>query len=593
MLNKRLIKLVPHSVYYIAVKVTAMVISLIASIVMWVAMSHLVADFIGVQFLYLDHSYSWLTLTKDSFVYYLTVILIAVLVRVAMIILASTMAHKSTVNVKLVLRRALYDKLARLGMKHRDRFSTAEMVQLSGEGVEQLEVYFANYLPQFFYALIAPLILFAVFSMWSFKTALVLLICVPLIPVSIVAVQKFAKKMLSKYWNAYASLADVFLDNLQGLTTLKVYSADEAATEKMNEDAEKFRKITMKVLTMQLNSVTIMDFVSYGGTALGTIIVAFEYMNGKLYFQEAFVMVLLASEFFLSMRALGSFFHVAMNGMAASDKMFELLDMPELEEGASLVHGTRISFDKVVFRYKDENQSKPALDHVSFDVEEGSVVAIAGKSGSGKSTIAKLLTSEITDYEGSVTVGGSQLKNISANERRQMITMVTANSYIFQGTVRSLLWEAKKDASDAEMQEVLGQVNIWDFVNEHGGLDMEIKERGSNLSGGQCQRLAIARAFLKDSAVYVFDEATSNIDVESENDIIKAIYTLSGKHTVIIISHRLANVVNAKRVVVMKEGHVVENGSHLDLIRQNAFYATLYDTQMRLEHFSEGVAHGL
>ncbi len=567
MINKRLIGLVPKSKVYIGLKVVAMFLSLLSGIMMWVSVSFMTADFLAG------------TLSDKLLWKYLGVAICAVVVRIVMILFSSEMAHRSTVTVKKVLREKIYSKLAILGIKYREQFSTAEITQLSAEGVEQLEIYFANYLPQFFYAMIAPISLFILFSIWSFKTAIVLLICVPLIPISIIAVQKFAKKLLSKYWNSYASLADVFLDNLQGLTTLKVYSADQAMTDRMNTDAERFRKMTMKVLTMQLNSVTIMDFVAYGGTALGTIILGISFVRGELLFREAFVMMMLASEFFLSMRALGSFFHVAMNGMAASDKIFTLLDMPEDESGSQVPSNLEICFDKVSFSY----QKKFALDNVNFEIKQGGITALVGESGSGKSTISKIIMSELKNYQGSIMIGGVELREASDEFLKKNITLVTAASYIFEGTVRSLLREACAEATDDEMIEVLKRMNIWSFVSQNGGLDMAIKERGSNLSGGQRQRLAMARAFLKNSEMYIFDEATSNIDAESEEDIVRAMYSLRGNHTVIIISHRLANVTDADNIVVLEHSKLVEQGRHKEMLLRGGVYSRLYNAQRELE----------
>lgn len=395
------------------------------------------------------------------------------------------------------------------------------------------------------------------------------------------AVQKLAKRLLGKYWDAYADLGDSFLENLQGLTTLKVYGADQARHEAMNADAERFRKATMRVLVMQLHSVTIMDFVAYGGTALGSILSARAFLLGQVPFRGAIAMVLLASEFFLAMRALGSYFHVAMNGMAASDRMLRLLDLPEPEDGTEPVLGGGMAVRDLTFRYTGE---KTALSGVSFTVPEGSFTALCGESGCGKSTLAAILSGERTGYSGSVRIGGTALRYASREGLRRAVTVVASNSYLFGGSVRSTLLEGRPDAAEDELREVLRRVNLWDFVEAQGGLDMPLRERASNLSGGQRQRLALARALLKDSPIYIFDEATSNIDAESEADIMEAIQTLRGRHTVLLISHRLANVVEADQILFLDHGRLVEQGPHVALMRQNGGYAALFRAQMELEH---------
>ncbi len=568
MINKRLIGMVPETIKYMIWKVFVMWVSLLAGIYMWISVSDMLALFISN------------TLKESQIIKVAGIVILAILVRLLMTWTSSILSHKSVVSVKTTLRDKIYMKLSKLRMKHSEEFSTAEIVQLSTDGVEQLEVYFGNYLPQLAYSLLAPVTLFVVFARWSFATAIVLLVCVPLIPMSIIAVQKFAKKLLSKYWNSYASLSDVFLENLQGLTTLKVYSADKASNDKMNQDAEVFRKMTMKVLTMQLNSVTIMDFVAYGGTAAGTIICGFAFINGYITFGQGFVMVMLASEFFLAMRALGSFFHVAMNGMAASDKIFKLLDIEEEEQGVEDTKQGKISFERVDFAYDKENK---VLKGVDFNIDEGKIVSIVGESGSGKSTISKIISSELRGYKGNVKIGDICLTELSSEAITDLITVVTASAYIFKGTVREHLLQGKNDATEEEMRTVLKLVNILDFIDSQEGLDTKIMERGSNLSGGQKQRLAMARALLKKSPIYIFDEATSNIDAESEDDIVKAIYSLKGKHTVIMISHRLENVVSSDEIFVMEKGQLKEKGNHMELLARGGVYANLYNAQKDLE----------
>ena len=487
-------------------------------------------------------------------------------------------------DVKRVLREKIYEKLVRLGSSYKEQISTSEVVQLSVEGVEQLETYFGRYLPQFFYSLLAPITLFAVLSFISWKASLVLLICVPLIPISIVAVQKFAKRLLKKYWGSYTELGDSFLENLQGLTTLKIYQSDERKAQEMDEEAEKFRRITMKVLTMQLNSISVMDLVAYGGAAVGMIVVVREYINGSLGFAGAFAILLLASEFFIPLRLLGSFFHIAMNGMAASDKIFRLLDMPEREQGEEVLSGESldITFENVSFSYETE---RPILKDVSFHIPKGQFISLVGESGCGKSTIASLILGRNRQYEGRILLGGMDLKKIKEKSLMEHVTLVRHNSYLFKGTVEENLLMGNPNATQEQMTEALKKVNLWEFLKGKEGLETKLAEKGSNFSGGQCQRLCIARALLHDTEMYIFDEAASNIDVESEEIIMDVIRQLAETKTVLLISHRLANVKKSHCIYVLREGKIVETGTHKELMEQQEVYKEMYTTQKNLENY--------
>jgi len=520
---------------------------------------------------------------------YLTggVVAAMIVFRYIFVMIAGKYSYLSGSMVKERLREMLYKKLLRLGAGYTKQVTTAEVTQLSAEGVEQLEIYFGKYLPQFFYSLLAPITLFVVFSFISVKTAIVLFICVPLIPGSIIAVQKFAKKLLAKYWSSYTQLGDDFLENLQGLTTLKVYDADEEQHKKMNENAEHFRKITMKVLTMQLNSVSIMDLIAYGGAALGMIVSVWEVRNGNISTGNAFFMILLAAEFFIPLRLLGSFFHIAMNGMAASDKLFRILDLEEEEEKPAMDQELSgdISVESVSFAYTPERTILKAMD---LNMKPGTLTALVGESGSGKSTIAGILTGKLTGYEGNITIGGVSLCDIPEEKRMEAITLVSLSSYVFKGTVLENLRMAKESATMEEMYEVLKKVNLYDFVISQGGLSMKLTEKGSNLSGGQCQRLVLARALLHDSPIYIFDEATSNIDAESEEDIMRVIYELAKTKTVLLISHRLLNVVEADHIIVLERGGYAESGTHKALMDANGTYANLFTAQRQLEQYSKG-----
>lgn len=493
-------------------------------------------------------------------------------------------SFSASADVKRILREKIYEKLVRLGSSYKEQISTSEVVQLSVEGVEQLETYFGRYLPQFFYSLLAPVTLFAVLSFISWKASLVLLICVPLIPLSIVAVQKFAKRLLKKYWGSYTELGDSFLENLQGLTTLKIYQSDERKAKEMDEEAEKFRNITMKVLTMQLNSISVMDLVAYGGAAVGMIVVVREYIDGSLGFAGAFAILLLASEFFIPLRLLGSFFHIAMNGMAASDKIFRLLDMPEGEQGTEEFLGENldITFEKVGFSYERE---RPILKEISFHIPKGQFVSLVGESGCGKSTIASLILGRNRQYEGRILLGGMDLKKIKEKSLMEHVTLVRHNSYLFKGTVAENLLMGNPNATQEEMTEVLKKVNLWEFLKGQEGLSTKLAEKGSNFSGGQCQRLCIARALLHDTELYIFDEAASNIDVESEEIIMDVIRQLAKTKTVLLISHRLANVKKSHCIYVLKEGKIVEKGTHKELLEQQGAYKEMYRTQKNLENY--------
>lgn len=496
-------------------------------------------------------------------------------------------AHASfaaSVDVKRILREKIYDKLLRLGASYREQTATSEVVQMAAEGVEQLETYFGRYLPQLFYSLLAPVTLFAVLSFVSLKASVVLLICVPLIPISIVAVQKFAKRLLSRYWGVYTGLGDSFLENLQGLTTLKIYQADGQKAEEMDQEAERFRNITMKVLTMQLNSTSVMDIVAYGGAAVGMIVAVSEYLSGTLSFAGALTIILLASEFFIPLRLLGSFFHIAMNGMAASDKIFRLLDLPEPEKGTKEPDGNSLDvcFENVSFSYEEDRQ---ILKEISFRIPAGSMVSLVGESGCGKSTAAAVLMGRNRGYQGSVRLGGVELSEVSEESLMKSVTRVAHNSYLFKGTVEENLRMGKPDANRQEMIAVLRKVNLWGFLEAQEGLDTKIQEKGSNFSGGQCQRLALARALLHDTPVYIFDEATSNIDVESEEMIMEVIRELAKTRTVLLISHRLANVVTSDCIYMMVQGEIREAGTHQELMQKDGSYQKLFESQQKLENY--------
>lgn len=568
MINKRLIGMVSDSKKYIAQNVALQWCALAANIVMIFSIVGFLHDL----------------LTGGSGFYFVWM-LAAIAVRFVCAKRAARASYLASKSVKKTLREKIYQKLLRLGGSYTQSVPTAEVVQLAGDGVEQLETYFGSYLPQFFYSMLAPVTLFVVLSTISVKAAVILMICVPLIPVSIVAVQKFAKRLLAKYWGQYAALGDSFLENLQGLTTLKIYQADGDRHKAMNREAEHFRVVTMKVLTMQLNSIIVMDVIAYGGAALGIAVAARELAAGRIDFSGCLCIILLSADFFLPLRALGSYFHVAMNGMAASDKIFRLLDLPDGETKTGTVAAPcDIRCEGLRFGYTAEAETLHGID-LAFPA--GSFTALVGESGCGKSTVASILMGRSTGYTGSVTLGGQELAQIDEASLMRHITLVSHNSYLFKGTVRENLQMAVPDASDEALWAALEQVKLADFLRGEQGLDTPLTEGAGNLSGGQRQRLALARALLHDSPVYIFDEATSNIDVESENDIMALIHTLARSKTVLLISHRLANVTEADNIYVMEHGSVVQSGSHEALLAQGGLYKSLWDSQQALEQFGK------
>lgn len=548
---------------------------------------------------------------------------VAAVVRLASSVVRSRAAYRSSRAVKRELRTRIYRKLLRLGPGYREVAPSSEVVQMATEGVEQLETYFASYLPQLAYAVLAPVTLFAVIAPMSLPPAVALLACVPLIPLVIAAVQTWAKRLLGRYWGQYAELGDTFLENLQGLVTLKAYQVDGMCQERMAREAEGFRRATMRVLTMQLNSIAVMDLVAFGGAAAGIALTVMELSRGALSADAALAIVLLSADYFVPMRQLGSCFHVAMNGMAASERVFRLLDAPEppagtrdfdatapivarglrfsydaekgagagAEKGAAVEKGagagaekgTAVAAENAIVT--DAARPRPALDGVDLRIEPRSLVAVVGRSGCGKSTLASLLMGRLRGYEGSLEVGGAQARDLSEAQVMANVTYVGHRSYVFAGTLRQNLLMAAPGADDARLWDALRTTRLDGFVRAEGGLDMRLEEGGQNLSGGQRQRLAIARALLHDTPVYVLDEATSNIDAESEEAIMAAVRSLRGSKTVVLVTHRLANTREADSVLVMDAGRVVESGTHDELMARGpeGRYARMYRTQMDLE----------
>ena len=510
----------------------------------------------------------------------------AVPLRYVLTRMAAHMSFCSARTVKKTLRQKIWDKLLRIGGTYAEQTPTAELVQTSVEGVDQLESYFGAYLPQLFYAVLAPVTLFIVLLFFDWRPAVVLLVCVPLIPVSIVLVRRWAKKLLSKYWGQYTELGDSFLENLQGMTTLKIYQADEARTERMNEEAESFRKVTMRVLIMQLNSISVMDLVSWSGAALGMLVGVLSFRAGHISLTGCLMVILLSADFFLPMRALGSCFHVAMNGMAAADRIFAFLDLEEKEKGTRTdPDGCAIVYHDVSFGYSEERE---VVHHVSMEIPEHSFTAIVGESGSGKSTLAHLLMKHRTFSEGEITLGGVPLNELDEHTLVNTVTCISDRACIFRGTIRDNLLMAAPDTDDEQLWNALERVCLKEFAEEREGLDTQILEEAKNLSGGQRQRLALARGLLHDTPVYLFDEASSNIDAESEALILQEILRMKETKTILMITHRLRNVVSADQIWVMKDGAVIEHGTHEELMGTAGVYAELYDRQCALEQYAGG-----
>ena len=574
MIDKRLIGMVPESKKYVAGNVLMQWISLAANVVLMMSITRFFAS------LYAKN------MTGKDFAVFSVIAIMAVAVRFFCAIGASRMGFLSSKKVKKTLREAIYTKLLKLGAAYKEQIKTSEIVQVAVEGVDQLETYFGAYLPQFFYAMLAPLTLFLVLLRVNIPSAVVLFVCVPLIPAAIAAVQTWAKKLLSKYWGQYTALGDTFLENLQGLTTLKIYQADAFKNKEMNEESEKFRKITMKVLTMQLNSITIMDIIAYGGAALGVFFSVTQYQKGGVDLAGALLVILLSADFFIPMRQLGSFFHIAMNGMAASEKIFRFLELPEApKKAAKFPRNAEIVCENLRFSYEAGREILKGMD---LRIPRGRFVAIAGESGCGKSTVASILMGRNRGYKGTIRIGDIELSDIAESSLMQNITYISHNSYLFKGTIRDNLLMGNPNATEDEMWAVLEQTNLAAFLRNEEGLDTKLAEKASNLSGGQCQRLALARALLHDSPVYIFDEATSNIDVESENDIMEQILLLAKKKSVLLISHRLANITKADMIYAMEQGEVKEYGTHEELLRKNGLYQKMWTTQQRLELYGKG-----
>ena len=579
MFDKRLFSLVPGVMRHIAGNVALQWLALLANVVLFVSVGSLLQSVLA-------GAAVWTDLART-----ILVAVVAVAIRLVCQAQATKQGLAAAALAKQRVRTLVYDKLVRMGPSYRETVATSEATQLCVEGVEQLEAYFGNYLPQLFYSLIASVTLFFCLAPLCTPAAVVLLCCVPLIPISLMAVMKIAKRIMGDYWHSYTDLGALFLESIQGLTTLKVFGADEGRHRRMNEEAERFRKATMRLLTMQLNSVIVMDIFAFAGAAAGIVVMLNSYAAGTVTFAGAFAFVFLAADFFIPLRTLGSFFHTATGGMAAAERMYRIIDAPEPARGTQAVTRTSVGIECRNVSYSYDG-TRTVLQDADFTARPGGFVGITGASGSGKSTLAGILTGANRSYTGSVEIGGIDLGDISAESLRDTVTYVGFRSFLFAGTVRSNLLMARPGASDDELWEALSRCRIDDFVRRSGGLDAPVSAEGTNLSGGQRQRLAMARALLHDTPVYIFDEATSNIDADSEAAIIDAVAELARTKTVVMVSHRLAALRGCDKVYVFEAGCVVQTGTHEELAGQDGPYARLWARQAELEDFSARSGEG-
>ena len=579
MIDKKLLALLGHNKKYIFYAVGLMIVGLFANLAITASICYAI--------LYAAE-YTSSGSNAQGFILPVVIVIIAMAIRYVTSRSIGDLKDTLGRNVKKDLRQKIYDKIIKLGVRTTDNMSMAGLTQLSMEGVEQLDLYYSAYIPQFFYAMIAPIILFIVTVRINWAVALVLLACVPLIPMSIIAVSRYAKKIFAKYWGKYTSMGDSFLDSVQGLKELKIFQADDAQNIKMNETSEEFRKITMKVLVMQLASTTIMDMVAYGGAGLGIALTIHAVVNGSLSAYAALFLILVAVDFFLPLRAFGSAFHIAMNGASAGNKILSLLAQPDPVWGNETVASTEITVKDVTFSYDGK---RDVLKHASMNFGSTGMCAIVGESGSGKSTVVNLLLGAYHPQQGSILVGNKPLETLSRESYYSHISVVSYNTYIFNETIRQNFMLAKYNVTDEEIYSALKKVNLYDFIIDNGGLDKVITEDAANISGGQKQRLALAINLVANKDIYIFDEATSNIDIESEAIIMNNIKELSKEKSVIVISHRLANVIAADTIYYIEDGEVKEHGTHNELMNMHEGYAKLYTTQKKLEEgYTEVIA---
>lgn len=648
MFDKRLFSLTPGIGKLVAAKVAALWLSLLADVLFAFMMANLLVSVLQCA-IWTAQGLDVVVPANNLLLALLTLLAVCA-VKYLTSRSAASFGTEAAERVKLALRERLYRKMLALGPSYSSRVRTSDVVQSAGEGIDQIQSFFELFLPQLFYAVLAPVTLFAVLMPVNIPAAVVLLVCAPLIVLVVGVVAMSAARAFKRYWGKYTDMGAAFLDNMQGLETLKAFDADERAATDMDEKAEAFRVMTMQVLQIQLRSLTAMDAVAYGGTAAGIGVAVWQFLVGGVDMAGAMIVVFLSASFFLPLRQLGSYFHVAMNGMTSTKRIFALLDAPEPERGdAGLPGGGRdltVTFDAVGYRYADADGAAqadsdtsqvplsaddstgtdsdtsaaatafpaPALTDVSFTARPGTLTAIVGESGSGKSTTAALLAGTLAGYEGSITLSAGaaingaapdpaelgaidlqsvELRDLSADAMTSAVSLVSSRSHLFSGTLRENLLMAAPQADDDELWAALELTHIADFVRaQPEGLAMPIAPDATNLSGGQRQRIAIARALLRNTPIYIFDEATSSVDAESEAVILSTIQELAQSATVIMITHRMANAVTADQVVVFDHGHVVETGTHTALMARGGVYADLFRAQQVIEHVGHRSATG-
>lgn len=611
MVDKRLFTLVPGVRKLVIGKIVFLWIGLLADIA-------LAASIVGIVAPLVRYAGNDLAFAADVTEFWLSVVVFLVIAVVRFVAhrFATKLGTLAAERVKLGLRSTLYRKMLSLGPSYAQHTRTSDVVQLAGEGVDQVQSFFELFLPQLGFAILAPLTLFAVIAPINMPTAVTLLVCAPLIVIIVGLIAMRTAKTFRKYWDKYTDMGSVFLDDLQGLETLKTFDADGRAAGKMNREAEEFRVMTMRVLQIQLRSLTAMDVVAYGGAAAGIFVAVWQFMHGGnqafgnllvseprladplLGLSGVLFVILMAFDFFLPLRQLGSYFHVAMNGMTSSKRIFALLDVPGPQYGTQTLPASAdlgVRAESLGFAY-GEDDAKPALHDVTLTMPARSLTAIVGESGSGKSTLAALVAGELEGYTGSLRFvdGGAtvELRDCSEDALMRAVSIVGARSHLFAGTLRDNLLMAKPDATDEELRRALADAHILDFIDaQPDGLDMRVGQDAANLSGGQRQRVAVARALLRDTPIMIFDEATSSVDADSERLIMETVHKLAAHKTVLLITHRLADAVAADTIAVFADGRCVEHGSHDELVAADGTYATMFRAQTDVERVGKRTGH--
>ncbi|MGO1581279.1 MAG: ABC transporter ATP-binding protein/permease [Peptoniphilaceae bacterium] len=565
MIDKRLLNMMKGERIYGIYLIILKVIMLLLNIFMIFTVSETVSSIFSSE------------MTSYRFVF---IILGIVLLEIVSIKIMSKLSNLISASVKEKLRIILFDKISSYGMRYSKTFNMGEVVQLSVNAIENLEVYFSSFLPQLVYSLLSALILFIFISGINLKIAIALLAMIPLIPISIIFVQKIAKKINKKYWGSYVELSEIFVDFLEGLTTLIIFNADEKFNKRLNKYAKDFRINTMKVLSMQLNNITVLDIIAYAGASMGIILTVYYYSQSLIDLKEAIIVILISSEFFLPLRLLGSFFHIAMNGMGAIDKLFKILDTPLEKFGNKKISNRESSIEikNLYFSYKE---GREILKDININLKMGQLIYIVGESGCGKSTIASLIMNKLKPSSGQIIYNNSY--NVREEDILKNCTLVTNNSYLFKGTLKYNLQMGNKNINDEKMWNILDRLSLKEYFKNENGLDTVIEEKGNNFSGGQKQRIAIARAILKNSPVYIFDEATSNIDSESEDIILDFINEIRKDKLIIMISHRLKYTPVSDHIYYLENGMIKENGRYEDLTKRDGAFKALYDSQTYLE----------